>query len=487
MSSYLRHWILLSFIMVSFGTTSKILYIGSNPHVIHIRTIRELDYLHLEDLAVALDMQILSKNSAEWNGEWLGSPFSIRFAPDPMLLTQGYTLALDIQWDDQGIPYARFDFLTNALPIIMGVEPRYDAPSRTYFVPLFSPLLIEGSWKTKNNVWQFICQIPQGVELFVNDQSNRFNISVNAPRLSWSIEPPGASWPLITQPPTRIVGKQYDVYLENSLYFLRKFKKGKSTIFEFADKKGFVPDGLQTNRNITTICIDPGHGGYDVGTTGKQLKTREKDLTLLYATRLKNLLESYKFKVVLTRSMDIAVNIEERTEIANKAKADLFISLHFNSLPHGIARGTETWVLSQGEVDEAAKILADRENQTSGTSSTNKADPLRLIMWDLAQIDYLRHSAELAQILQNSFSLSTNTRNRGVKQAPFVVLKGATMPAVLIELGFLSDSKEEAALTQEVYAKKLVEALARGILQFTKNTVVLNDNKTKGSLNGRYN
>ena len=79
-------------------------------------------------------------------------------------------------------------------------------------------------------------------------------------------------------------------------------------------------------------------------------------------------------------------------------------------------------------------------------------------MWDLAQIDYLRHSAELAQILQNSFSLSTNTRNRGVKQAPFVVLKGATMPAVLIELGFLSDSKEEAALTKEPYANKLVEA-----------------------------
>lgn len=218
---------------------------------------------------------------------------------------------------------------------------------------------------------------------------------------------------------------------------------------------------------IRTIVIDPGHGGTDTGAIGPN-GTEEKTISLALAKKLSSRLsKQLKARVVLTRNSDEAIPLTQRTAIANEYQADLFLSIHLNSSLRKGAQGTETYFLSLDASDELAKQVAERENESDSAPSPAAPDgDLKFILWDLAQQEYLKESSELAETIQDELSKATNTENRGVKQAPFRVLIGATMPAALVEVGFISNSDEEAKLMSEEHQDKLVAAIVGAVERF---------------------
>jgi len=214
------------------------------------------------------------------------------------------------------------------------------------------------------------------------------------------------------------------------------------------------------------VVIDAGHGGNDVGTHGPS-GYLEKDLSLDVAKRLAALIrENMGSDVVMTRSDDVYVGLEERTRIANEHKADLFLSIHANSSPFRSAAGVETFVLNF-TTNKSVLDLATRENAGSEMSIHDLQDLLQKI----ALRDKVDESRELAGRLQTSLAkLSNNAndaaRNRGVKKAPFVVLIGANMPSVLAEIGFLTNATDEALLRKPEHRQKIADALYQGIASY---------------------
>jgi N-acetylmuramoyl-L-alanine amidase len=226
----------------------------------------------------------------------------------------------------------------------------------------------------------------------------------------------------------------------------------------------------------TTIVVDPGHGGVESGTIGPG-GTLEKDLTLLLARSLERRLEArLPVRVVLTRDADSTLDHSTRTAIANQNRAALFVSLHLNSEPgRSRARGAETYFLDSAASDAAAAASAAFENrEIEAGAATSNGEPgggeddlgLQLLLWDLAQSSHLSKSQRLAALIQQELNDALDLRDRGVKQAPFRVLTGATMPAVLVELGFLSNPEEEAQLNDPAYRLSLVDALVDAIVRF---------------------
>ncbi|HUR82323.1 MAG TPA: N-acetylmuramoyl-L-alanine amidase [Thermoanaerobaculia bacterium] len=214
---------------------------------------------------------------------------------------------------------------------------------------------------------------------------------------------------------------------------------------------------------IRTIVIDPGHGGKEVGALGPG-GLMEKDLTLAIARKLANALaRKTGARIVLTREDDSVVSLDQRTAIANQYKADLFLSVHMNAAVVKGAKGSETYFLSLEASDELAKKAAETENAASVSSA---ASDLNLILWDLAQQAYLGESSRFAQAIQEEMNAATSVANRGVKQAPFKVLVGATMPAALVEVGFITNPEEEAKLQSEEFQNLMVDALTRAVQRY---------------------
>lgn len=229
---------------------------------------------------------------------------------------------------------------------------------------------------------------------------------------------------------------------------------------------GPTPGGEQA-PGIRTIVLDPGHGGTETGAIGPS-GIQEKELTLSIARELEARLESQLgVRVILTRNEDANLPHDARTAIANQNKADLFISLHLNSSLGSGAHGAETYFLSAEASDAAAERMAEMENAgdpalPEGTTGLEAQD-LELILWDLAQTHHLLESQRFAAMIQGELNQTLQLRDRGVKQARFRVLNGAAMPAVLVELGFISNPDEEKKLQDAAYRAELVGSLTRAI------------------------
>lgn len=219
---------------------------------------------------------------------------------------------------------------------------------------------------------------------------------------------------------------------------------------------------------VNTIVIDPGHGGRDSGAIG-QSGAKEKDIVLDIGLRLQRLIEeTLGMKVVMTRTEDVFVPLESRTMIANRHRADFFISLHVNAAPRSRAVGFETYFLSREPSDLNAKASAVRENTALNLEGVGQEAQrgLRSVLWDLTQTLYIKESSELAELLLNELGRSLQVDNRGVKSAPFFVLIGAAMPSVLVEVAFITNPDEEHKLEQDTYRQQVAQALLAGIAKF---------------------
>jgi N-acetylmuramoyl-L-alanine amidase len=231
--------------------------------------------------------------------------------------------------------------------------------------------------------------------------------------------------------------------------------------------------GLKIGR----IVIDPGHGGHDTGTIGPT-GLMEKDLCLDVALRLGKIIEQRLpgADVVYTRSDDTFVPLEERTNIANQAKADLFISIHANSSRDHAARGIETYYLNLKGSAEAMEVAA-REN----ASSQEGVHDLQNLVMKIAKTEKIDESKELAEDIQDSLAkriqkTSKPVKNRGVRKAPFVVLIGADMPSILTEISFLSNPADEQMLKKPEQRQKVAEGLYQGVVSYLEsmNSVTMN-------------
>ncbi|HHE36952.1 MAG TPA: N-acetylmuramoyl-L-alanine amidase [Candidatus Cloacimonetes bacterium] len=241
----------------------------------------------------------------------------------------------------------------------------------------------------------------------------------------------------------------------------------------------FISAELPIDNSIHRIVLDPGHGGKDPGAVGYSKKNYEKDVALAVARKLKRiLLEQMSVEVYLTREKDEFVSLQKRTKFANEKKADLFISIHCNAARKKTANGIEVYFLSTAKTDDARAVEA-LENDVvfkyeGGEEAVKQYDDLAFILADMAQSEYLEESYNLSMRLQNDLIRTTESRDRGVKQANFYVLRGAFMPAVLIELGFLSNKEEEKKLTKSSYQNKLAQSIYESIRDFKKKYDQLN-------------
>lgn len=216
------------------------------------------------------------------------------------------------------------------------------------------------------------------------------------------------------------------------------------------------------------LVIDPGHGGKDSGAVGPT-GLKEKDVVLDIGLRVRDLVEkNLGMEVVMTRRDDTFIPLRERATIANTAKGDFFLSVHANASLRGKAEGFETFFLSYEASDSEAREAAIRENNViegEGVNPRSAAD-LKVILWDMAQNEYINESSRLAEIIQNGLDEVQKAGNRGIKTAPFYVLMGAAMPAVLVEVAFISNPEGERKLNDDAYRQTLCEALFRAISEF---------------------
>ncbi|MFN7972243.1 MAG: N-acetylmuramoyl-L-alanine amidase [Acidobacteriota bacterium] len=221
-------------------------------------------------------------------------------------------------------------------------------------------------------------------------------------------------------------------------------------------------------KAVAKIVIDPGHGGDERGAVGK-LGLDEKALTLSLGLALRDVLEKAGFQVVMTRTDDRVVGLWDRPALANREGAQLFVSLHANSSPARRATGVETYFLSIDAPDEDARKLAAIENAVVAApdAPTDAKDDVTSILWSMAQERILGESQRLAEGIQAELDRALAVPDRGIKQAPFVVLRNATMPAVLVEVGFLSNPAIEKKLSDPEYQATIVKAIAAGIKSFS--------------------
>ena len=232
-----------------------------------------------------------------------------------------------------------------------------------------------------------------------------------------------------------------------------------------ANSNGKFSLSRQLGLGVSRVVIDAGHGGHDPGAHGNGIN--EAELTLDVALRVQKLLQQQDgIDVVMTRDTDVFIPLEERTAIANREGADLFLSIHANASRNLQARGIETYFLNFAMNPEAEAVAA-RENATSGRAMHSLPDIVRAI----ALNDKINESRDLAATVQRSMAKRLGAKNRalkdlGVKQAPFVVLIGAVMPSVLAEISFVTNKQDGALLKTQAYRQQIAQALFDAIINY---------------------
>jgi len=282
----------------------------------------------------------------------------------------------------------------------------------------------------------------------------------------------GAHNAFVLPDPHRLVIDIYGQKAVQSVALKEPTAKGESPQHKAPARLAKPAPAVPAGNGLRKIVLDPGHGGKDPGAVGGG-GIAEKDIVLSITKKLAaKLRKEMGIQVVLTRSDDRFVALEDRTAMANAEDADLFVSLHMNASPNSEARGIETYYLDN-TTDEAAIRLAARENSTS---RKNVSD-LQFILSDMMQNMKLEDSITLAHRLQGSLvggmsKVMGDVKDLGVKKALFYVLVGARMPSVLVEMCFITNRSEGRAMSQGSYQDAMVEALFDGIQKYGQSTIM---------------
>jgi N-acetylmuramoyl-L-alanine amidase len=225
------------------------------------------------------------------------------------------------------------------------------------------------------------------------------------------------------------------------------------------------------SSTIKKVVIDAGHGGHDPGAIGKT-GLREKDVNLDIAKRLANRLKSDGIEVVMTRNSDKFIPLGTRVNIANHSKADLFISIHSNASRTRSLYGFEVYYVSPSVSDSSRASFAAKNAYLNLDSScfAGQSQNLKAILWDMIYTYNRRESIELSRIVCRSAVDNLNVKVLGVKDARFEVLRGARMPAILVEVGFVSNPKEEGLLKDGSYREKLSQSIRDGLCNYAGRT-----------------
>ena len=225
-----------------------------------------------------------------------------------------------------------------------------------------------------------------------------------------------------------------------------------------------LPQVAAAGPTVRTVVIDAGHGGEELGAAGRSASV-EKDITLAIARRLRAALEGrLGLRVLMTRDGDHAVSLDDRAALANTNKADLFISLHANASLRAATRGAQVYFLNADQTGEDARraALAGQSLPTLGGGSRD----VELILWEMAQVRHISESAALASIVEEELRGRLPVNERPVLQAPFRVLAAANMPAVLVEVGYLTNAEDERLLKSAAHQDLIVQALLQAVIRF---------------------
>ena len=234
-----------------------------------------------------------------------------------------------------------------------------------------------------------------------------------------------------------------------------------------------------------TVVIDAGHGGKDPGAVSATGKIREKDITLKVALMVGESIKKNhpEVKVLYTRKTDVFVGLNDRARMANKADADLFISIHVNAAENRSAKGAETWTLGVEEdrtkrnLDIAKRengVILYEENHEKTYANFNPNSPESYIIFEFMQSEFVKESIHIAQYVQENFANDANRMDRGVRQAGFLVLNATSMPSILVELGYISNAEESKYLASDAAQKRLSNCISKAFDSYYADLMKLN-------------
>jgi N-acetylmuramoyl-L-alanine amidase len=229
------------------------------------------------------------------------------------------------------------------------------------------------------------------------------------------------------------------------------------------------PEAEASRRvSIKTIVLDPGHGGRDVGATGRRIRVKEKDRALYLARKIRDILEGAGIRVIMTRDDDTFIPLPKRAEIANRGNADLFVSVHINASRSRMLRGFECYYLSNATDDNARAVEAveNASLKLGDTANLEHSGTLDKTLWDMTLTENRIESAQLANYVCDSIDKNATTANRGIKSARFYVLKYTRMPSILVEAGYLSNRYEELKIKDNAFLDRVAAAVTDGILRY---------------------
>jgi len=259
-------------------------------------------------------------------------------------------------------------------------------------------------------------------------------------------------------------------FVDKDMYYDQN--TGEIVVSLFSPINEQIVTQIEQKWSIDTIVLDPGHGGKDPGAVNNKFDVQEKDLVLDLAQKIGNLIETNtNIEVIYTRKSDQFVPLWKRTEIANKTGGDLFLSLHINACNTPRVQGTEIFLLRPGKAKDAIRV-AKKENSVIKYESDSAQKKYKNykdnILANMIHTANMKDSEMLAQYLNHNYKTELSQKSRGVKQAGFIVLIGASMPKLLLELGYLTNREDAYKLKKEWYRKKLAHTTFESILKYKK-------------------
>jgi N-acetylmuramoyl-L-alanine amidase len=395
----------------------------------------------------------------------------LRLLSSPVLLEDGHWL----------VPV---DALARLLGPLLGRRAEWRAASRVLLVGNVSVPRVNVSTFLSGDLARVVFEASEKVPFRVEQEAGRVTVAVARDLLDVSFQQQRLTGGIVES--VQFVGGRDNVF---AVTLGRRFKEMKAVeqespprlVLDFqgppaassappeASGAGAPAAALKaaSDGGLRTVVIDPGHGGEETGAKGLA-GTLEKDVALQIARRLKGLLvNNLGLQVFMTREKDDYVDLDTRTATANNYKADIFISIHANASRARSAAGTEVYFLSYQASDEESRRVAQSEGSPpDAASNAGPAPDLAMILWDMAQAEHLEESSALASRIQEELATARGAEGRGVKQAPFRVLVGAAMPAVLVEVAFISNPEEEKLLVSDEFQAKVANAILRGVARY---------------------